>query len=92
MSTATTRSVVGFLIAALMAALLNLMPYLWTRGAYHGDGYEVIGFPFKFRRLGGFAGAYEFNTTALLADIALAIAVAVLVGYACSRGHRREAV
>ena len=64
---------------------LNLLPYLRTRGAYNGDGFEIIGFPFTFRRIGGFAGIYEFHSIALLADIVLALAVALLVGYCRAR-------
>ena len=92
MTSITKRFTIGFSAAALVAAFLNLLPYLRTRGAYHGDGFEVIGFPFTFRRLGGFIGTYEFHITALLADIGLALVVALLVGCACSRVHRRDLV
>jgi hypothetical protein len=34
-----------------------------------------------FRRLGGFTGIYEFRVAALLADVALALLVAFVVGY-----------
>ena len=78
------RFVAGFAIAAAVAVSLNFLPYVRTRGAYHGDGFEVIGFPFIFRRLGGFEGIYEFNIAVLLADIAIGAVAAVFVGYACA--------
>jgi hypothetical protein len=90
MTSIAKRFAVGFSATALVAAFLNLLPYLRTRGAYNGDGFEVIGFPFTFRRLGGIAGIYEFRLMFLLADIGLALAVALLVGYAYSRVHQRD--
>ena len=86
------RFTVGFAVTALVAAFLNFLPYLRTRGAYHGDGFEVIGFPFTFRRIGGFVGTYEFHITALLADIGLALVAALLVGYVYSRVQQRGSV
>ena len=86
------RFTIGFSVAILVATFLNLLPYLRTRGAYHGDGFEIIGFPFTFRRLGGFVGTYEFHVTALLADIGLALVAALLVGYVYSRVHQRDSV
>lgn len=88
MTSIAKKFTVGFSIAALVAAFLNLLPYLRTRGAYHGDGFEVVGFPFVFRSEGGFFWTYEFSYLALVADIALALAVALGVGYAYSRVRR----
>jgi hypothetical protein len=82
------RFVTGFSVAAVAAVLLNFLPYVRTRGAYHGDGFEVIGFPFVFRRFGGFEGIYEFNIAILLADIAFGAVAAVFVGYACANPGR----
>ena len=79
------RFALGFTAAALVAVFLNLLPYLRTRGAMQGDGFEVIGFPFIFRSEGGFAWAYEFSYLALIGDIALALVVAATAGYACSQ-------
>jgi hypothetical protein len=90
MTSIVKRFTIGFSAAALVAAFLNLRPYLRTRGAYHGDGFEVIGFPFTFRRVGGFADTYEFQVTALLADVGLALVVALVVGYACSRAPKSD--
>ena len=92
MTSIAKRFTVGFSAVALVAGFLNLLPYLRTRGAYHGDGFEVIGFPFTFRRLGGFVGTYEFHIIALLADIGLALVAALLVGYVCSRVQQRRSV
>jgi hypothetical protein len=78
------KFVTGFSVAAVAAVLLNFLPYVRTRGAYHGDGFEVVGFPFIFRRFGGFEGLYEFNIAVLVADIAFGVMVAVFVGYACA--------
>jgi hypothetical protein len=85
MTNSVKKFTVGFSVAALVAAFLNLLPYLRTRGAYHGDGFEVVGFPFVFRSEGGFAWTYEFSYLALIADLGLALVVALGVGYACSR-------
>src|SRR5689334_8209585 len=85
----TKKFVAAFVATTLLAAFLNLLPYLQTRGAYNGDGFEVIGFPFIFRRLGGIAGIYEFRVGLLLADILVALLVAFLVAYAyCGVSNR----
>ena len=86
------RFAVGFTAAILVAAFLSLLPYLRTHGAIHGDGFEVIGFPFVFRSEGGFVWTYEFSYLALLADIVLALVIALGVGYACSRVSSRDSV
>lgn len=85
MTSNAKRFAAGFSATALVATFLNLLPYLRTRGAYNGDGFEIIGFPFTFRRLGGIAGIYEFSVMWLLADIGLALVIALLVGYVYSR-------
>jgi hypothetical protein len=77
LSNRSRKFVVGFLTAAFIVALLNLVPYLLTRGAYRIDGFEVIGFPWTFRRFGYF---YEFDAAALAADLAVGLIVAVFVG------------
>jgi hypothetical protein len=92
MTSTAKRFVVGFSIATVLAVFLNLLPYLRTRGAYNGDGFEVIGFPFTFRRIGGYIGVHEFRFIALLADIVLGLTVAFLAGYAYSRFRRRDSV
>ena len=86
----TRRFAAGFIGGAIAAIFLNLLPFLRTRGAYHGDGFEIIGFPFTFRRLGGIAGIYEFHSLALIGDIALGLAFAALVGYAFARVSQRD--
>ncbi|HZN64063.1 MAG TPA: hypothetical protein VFB66_02095 [Tepidisphaeraceae bacterium] len=81
-----TRSTIPFVLGAsagaVVAAVANLLPYWQSHGAHGTDGYEVIGFPFTFRRMGGFAGIYEFRTTLLIADLLIAFAFAALVGWA----------
>jgi hypothetical protein len=77
----TKKFLSAFAATTLLAAFANLLPYLLTRGAYNGDGYEVIGFPFTFRRLGGYVGIYEFSVGLLLADIIVALLFAFLVAY-----------
>jgi hypothetical protein len=84
------RFVTGFSIAALAAVMLNVIPYLWTRGAYQTDGFEVAGFPFTFRRFGGFAGTYQFHVDLLLYNIVLALAVAILFGWFCTSNEFRR--
>ena len=90
MSATSKRFGLGFAATAIAAMFWNLLPYLLTRGAYHGDRFEVVGFPFTFRRIGGIAGIYEFSVAALLADIVLGLCAALLVGYVCTRIGQRS--
>jgi hypothetical protein len=82
MTRSTVPFVLGACAGAIVAIVANLIPYWQSYGAYGTDGYEVIGFPFTFRRMGGFAGIYEFRTSLLIADISMALAFALLVGWA----------
>ena len=82
MTHSTTQFVLGASAGALVAIVANLLPYWQSYGAYGTDGYEVIGFPFTFRRMGGFVGIYDFHTGLLLADLLIALAFAALVGWA----------
>ncbi len=45
------------------------------------DGIRCIGFPFQFFEEGGYSYRYIFTLSALLADVALAIACAVAVTF-----------
>ena len=90
MITNVKRFTAGFIAGAVAVTFLNLLPFFRTRGAYNGDGFEIIGFPFTFRRLGGFAGIYEFHTIALIADIVLGLVSALLVGCVSLRALRRN--
>jgi hypothetical protein len=91
MCSAGKRFVLGFTVGAFATCFLNIIPFLLTHGAYNADGFEVVGFPFTFRRLGGFAGIDEFRISALLDDIFLGVVVALIIGYACAeRGSKRE--
>jgi hypothetical protein len=89
MSIAHKRFALGFAGATVVVALLNLAPFIWTFRAYQGDGFELIGFPFTFRRLGGeYPNIYEFHVVALWADIGLGLALALLAGYTFARFRR----
>lgn len=90
MSTNATKFSAGFTAGAVAAAFLNLLPFFRTRGTNNGDGFEIIGFPFTFRRLGGVAGIHEFHTVALISDIAAGLVLALLVGYIFLRALRRD--
>jgi hypothetical protein len=72
---------IGFAIGAAIAFGLNLLPYWRTYHAYGGDGYEIIGFPFVFRRIGGVSGSYVFRTDFLITDVAIALAFAIIAGW-----------
>jgi hypothetical protein len=74
----------------VIAIFLNLLPYLRMRLHPVYDGYETLGFPLTFRLEGGFAYHYEFSYLALLADIVLALAVGLGVGYACAGIRRKD--
>jgi hypothetical protein len=90
MTTSTKRFTVGFSVAAVIVVALNFLPLLLTRGAYHGDGFQEVGFPFVFHRVGGIAGVEEFRIMGLLSDITFALTVASFTGYCC-RGVRQGA-
>jgi len=79
MNSPTTKFVTAFTATTLLAAILNLVPYLQTRG--YIDGFVVIGFPFTFRRFGGIGYIDEFRVGLLLADIIVALVFAFLVAY-----------
>ena len=81
MNSSTKKFVTAFAATTLVAAFVNLVPYLQTRGAYKTDGLEVIGFPFTFRRFGGYYPIYEFSVGLLLADIIVALLFGFLVAY-----------
>ncbi len=84
----------AFSLTCLFGVVANLIPYLMTRGAYNGDGFEIVGFPFVFRRLGGFGGRYEFRVLALLADLLTILGASFAVGLGfshwCCRRVRHE--
>ena len=65
-----------------VAVALNLLPYWRTYDAPGTDGYALMGFPFTFQREGGFVPRYEFHPTLLLANVAIAIAFALVAGWA----------
>jgi hypothetical protein len=73
MTITTRRFAVAFTLTVFFACALNAIPFLLTRGAYNGVGLEIIGFPFTFRLLGGFAGIHEFRTLALFADLTIGV-------------------
>ena len=80
------RRWVQFAVAAVsglaIAVALNLFPYWQSYQANHTDGYEIIGFPFVFRRFGGYVPTYEFRADLLLLNIVIALAFAGAAGWA----------
>lgn len=75
----TKKFVIAFAATTLLGAILNLVPYLQTRG--YIDSFVVIGFPFTFRRFGGIVYIDEFSVGLLLANIIVALLLAFLVAY-----------
>ncbi|MCD9098966.1 hypothetical protein LU699_09945 [Luteimonas fraxinea] len=80
-------------MTGIVAALANAIPYLVTRGAYQHDGQEVAGVPFAFRRVGGdcwraACDTYAFHMGYFVADLALAVAFALLMGALATRAGR----
>lgn len=73
--------VIGAASGLALAVALNLLPRLQSRGAEQFDGFVFTGFPFTFHRVGGFAGISEFHLGWLGADLAIALAFAVVVGW-----------
>lgn len=80
-------AVVCLTSAAMLA--LNLLPYWRTRGRARVDGFAMVGFPWTFRRVGGFANIDEFRVLAFMADVALALAVAFLAGWLATGARRK---
>jgi hypothetical protein len=70
----------GFAIAMTVMVLLNLVPYVLSRGSYGTDGSEVAGFPFTFWCMGGVSFVREFKVQSLIADVAVALAASVVAG------------
>lgn len=88
--TRKSRFISAFLITISAAAIANAVPYFGTRGAYQYDGQEVAGFPYSFHRIGGDCSpdpcdTYNFNVGYFSADLALALACALAVGFAATR-------
>jgi hypothetical protein len=90
MNSMARRFALGFGIVLICALSLNFLPYFLTRGAYKTDGYEVIGFPYIFHRLGGFAGIDEFRLGTLIVDICFAVVVALIAGRGYAKVARRD--
>ena len=82
---------IGGATTLLVFLALNLIPYIATYHSYFTDGYEVIGFPLSFRRIGGYEGIYEFKITALLVDCVIALMTAFSIGLVIlGRARNRE--
>jgi hypothetical protein len=79
----TKRFAAGFGATMVVAAFLNVLPRILQRLRPINDGFDCLGFPFTFRAEGGFVWRCDFSYLALLADITIALAVAVGIGYAC---------
>jgi len=80
-------------VTVAVAAIANAIPYLLTRGAYQRDGQKVAGVPFTFRRIGGdcwpaACDTYAFHMGYFVADLALAVAFALLMGALAARAGR----
>jgi hypothetical protein len=88
----------AFLITVCAAVLANVVPYLGTRGAHQYDGQEVAGFPYHFHKVGGdcwpaACDTYHFNLGYFAADLGLALACAIAVGFMAARaGTGRRSV
>lgn len=70
----------GFSLGLLVAVSVNLIPYLSSRNAFLGDGFEVAGFPFTFHSRGGYLYTHSFNSGLLWIDILVGLCFAVAVG------------
>ena len=82
-SNSTYLAVVTLLIVLSAFGIANL----WT--VFHipacCDQIHSMGFPWSFFERGGFAGTVKFHTYLLIADIAIALAVSILCGWAVLR-------
>jgi hypothetical protein len=82
MSRRRSKFLIGFAFGVTLSAVINLIPYVVTHRLYVTDGDEIIGFPFIFRRYGGFSPVYEFRVDLLIADAAIALPFALMCGFA----------
>ena len=90
-SSRAARFVASALPAGVVVTLFNWWPYWLTRGGHRWDGFEVMGFPFKFWGRGGFVNAADFRLLAFLADVAFGVAFCVACGYAVVSVPRAQA-
>src|SRR4029079_15658948 len=65
-----------FVAALGVMAIANMAPLYFTWPAYGTDGYEVIGWPWVFRKCGGFEGGYYLYPDCFLGDVLIALGVA----------------
>src|SRR5262245_20773104 len=75
-----------FAVALGLMVVANIMPLYVTWGAYRTDGYEVIGWPFAFRKYGGFEGGSYLFPDCLLGDALIAVAAAYVIALALRTG------
>ncbi len=71
----------GFTAGILISIFLNLFPLYATWEFFMTDGFEKLGFPFAFRKFGGYLPVYKFSFLLLTADIIFAFAVSVSLAH-----------
>lgn len=79
------RFMSGLVVGAVVAVVLNIIPFLLSYHAYRFDGYQVIGFPFAFSREGGFVYTREVLVDMLWIDVAIGAAIAIVSGLVAMR-------
>lgn len=70
-------------------AFANVVPYLWTRGAYETDGFEVAGWPLRCYEFGGIGGFMHLHPWKMAGDIVIAVTVSALAAWAFRHGALR---
>jgi len=77
---------VRFVVFGCIMALINLVPYLRTRGDWATDGCEVAGWPLRCYSFGGIAAYFSFNPWAMAGNIVIAVVVSALLAWFLSDG------
>ena len=67
------------IVGLVFGLFANVLPFLFTYGAYNEDRYEVMGFPFFFHRVGGLRYKNIFVLSNMLWDCVFVLGCGVAV-------------
>lgn len=77
-----------FTTAAVVMALLNLLPLVLTWGDFGSDRFQTIGCPMPIYSIGGLAGVQRFSTLNLIIDLGFAATISFAAACCLRRGTR----
>ena len=79
-------TIIRFVAFGTAMAIVNVVPYFLSHGAYGTDGVETAGWPFACYEFGGFSPHLSFHPWALVANILIAIVVTGLLTWIFRNG------